>query len=140
MIKTLNLLEEKNNYLEKFVALNRLQLRKLQQNDFAELEDFRECRENILNIVKHIDARIEQRTENVPTDLIPPEAKVRLQSLLDGKDELVHTILAQDLEIMQIIESAKSQIIVELQSVKKVRKGISSYKSFNKKESVDEEA
>jgi hypothetical protein len=40
---------------------------------------------------------------------------------------------------MQIIEEAKSQIILELQTVRKNKKTIGSYKSGAKKETLDEE-
>ena len=139
MVKTLSLLEEKNNYFEKFIGLNKLELQRLSRSDFTDLQDFRESRENILNIIKHIDTMIESRTAEISPLIIPPEFKQRIRELLYAKDELVHTILAQDLEIMQIIDSAKSQIIIELQSVRKNKKTIGSYKSFNKKEILDEE-
>lgn len=141
MIKTLSLLEDKNSYLEKFIALNTIKLTKLSKSEFEDLEEFRESRENILNIIKHIDTLIEARTLELDPQSIPQSIKEKIAELLTEKDELVHTILSQDLEIMQIIDVAKSQIILELQSVRKVKKSIGSYKSFNKEEdSYDEEA
>ncbi len=139
MIRTITLLEEKNSYLEKFVGLNIMKLKKLNVGDFSDLEEFREERENILNIIKHIDMMIEARVADFTTTVIPNEYKNRTKDLLQAKDEFVHMILAQDLEIMQIIEQAKTQIIMELQTVRKNKKTIGSYKSFSKKEIIDEE-
>jgi hypothetical protein len=140
MNKTVEYLEEKNNYLEKFLGLNRDWLDRLTRGDFAELENFRENRENILNIVKHIDALIETHSNNTDPITVDDATKSRINKLLDRKDTLVRVILSQDLEIMELIEAAKSQIIRELTQVQKGRKTIGSYKSGNRKDIVDEEA
>lgn len=140
MIKTVQLLEDKNSYLEKFVALNTQKLKKLAAKDFNGLEEFRETRENILNIIKHIDDIIENRLKDLDVMLIPQETKNYIQGLLNQKDAYVHTILAQDLEIMEIIDEAKSHIIVELQKVGRSKKTMGSYKGFEEKEeTLDEE-
>ena len=140
MNKTIQLLEEKTAYLEKFLGLNSKWLNKLSQGDFGELESFRENRETILNIIKHIDALIEARSERIAPESVDEINKAKINGLLDRKDSLVKAILAQDLDIMQIIQSAKSMIITELQKVNKSKKTIRSYKSFNRKDTVDEKA
>jgi hypothetical protein len=140
MSKTVDYLEEKNMYLEKFLGLNRDWLDRLSRGDYAELESFRENRENILNIVKHIDALIDthsRREASVDTEF---SIKKHINTLLIRKDALVKAILSQDLEIMEMIELAKSQIILDLRGVQKGRKTIGSYKSHNRKETFDEEA
>ena len=140
MSKTITYLEEKNTYLEKFLGLNREWLDRLSRGDYAELESFRENRENILNIVKHIDALIEthsRREANLDSDIA---LKKHIHVLLIRKDALVKAILSQDLEIMEMIELAKSQIIIDLKGVQRGRKTIGSYKSYSRKETFDEEA
>jgi hypothetical protein len=139
MLKTIQLMEDKNAYLIKFMALNKAKLDKLAKNDFTELELFRDNRENILNIIKHIDGLIETRFKGIDVTMISTDTKKHIHKLLIEKDDYVRAILAQDLEIMQIIDHAKSQIITELQQVRKGRKTISSYKSYNKKETFNEE-
>lgn len=140
MNKTVDYLEEKNMYLEKFLGLNRDWLDRLSRGDYAEIESFRENRENILNIVKHLDALIETHSRKESAGEIELATKKTINSLLNRKDALVKAILSQDLEIMELISNAKSQIILELQNVQKGRKTIGSYKSFNRKEIVDEKA
>jgi hypothetical protein len=127
-------------YLEKFLGLNRDWLDKLSRGDYAELESFRENRENILNILKHLDALIETHSRKESAGEVELAIKKHINALLNRKDALVKAILSQDLEIMELIENAKSQIIIELKNVQKGRKTIGSYKSFNRKETVDEEA
>jgi hypothetical protein len=140
MTKTTDYLEEKNMYLEKFLGLNREWLDKLCRGDFAELESFRENRENILNIVKHLDALIEAHSRREAAHDVDISIKKHINLLLNRKDALVKAILSQDLEIMELVENAKSQIIIELKNVQKGRKTIGSYKSFNRKDTVDEKA
>ncbi len=140
MTKTIDYLREKNMYLEKFLGLNRDWLDKLSRGDYAELESFRENRENILNILKHLDALIETHSRKESAGEVELAIKKHINALLNRKDALVKAILSQDLEIMELIENAKSQIIIELKNVQKGRKTIGSYKSFNRKETVDEEA
>ena len=141
MTKTIGYLEEKNMYLEKFVGLNREWLDRLTCGNFTDVESFRENRENILNIIKHLDVLVDTHSRKMGSDEIDDSIKKRLNALLDRKDSLVKVILSQDLEIMELIETAKSQIIMELQKVRTVKKTLSSYKSTRKnKETVDEEA
>ena len=140
MTKTTDYLEEKNMYLEKFLGLNRNWLDRLTRGDYAELESFRENRENILNIIKHLDALIETHSRRESSVDVDVSIKKHITLLLHRKDALVKAILGQDLEIMELIENAKSQIIIELKSVQKGRKTIGSYKSFRRKDTVDEEA
>jgi len=140
MNRTIEYLEEKNMFLEKFLGLNREWLDRLTKGDFAELENFRESRENILNIVKHLDALIETHSNKIEPTSVDGGMKTRINSLLERKDTLVRVILSQDLEIMELVENAKSQIIRELTQVQRGRKTIASYKSSTRKETVDEEA
>ncbi len=140
MIKTIQLLQEKNNLLEKFVSLNRNKIQKLLVKDFSGLEEFREEREAMLNIVKHIDEMIDERMKDVNTISIPSEVKRKVQNFLELKDGHLHSILDQDLQIMQIIDEAKSQIILDLQTVRRNKKTIGSFKSYNPESNLDEEA
>ncbi|MDZ4678113.1 MAG: hypothetical protein SGI74_11475 [Oligoflexia bacterium] len=141
MTKTIKLIEEKNTYLEKFLGLNREWLGRLAVGDFGDLESFRENRENILNIVKHIDVLVDTQSQTIDAQDVDTTTRYRLNELLDHKDLLVKAILTQDLDIMQFIETAKSQIIIELRNVRQGRKTLSSYKSEKKNsESLDEKA
>lgn len=138
MIKMIEMLSEKNNYLEKFLGLNREWIDKLAQNDFSELEEFRENRESILNIVHHIDSVIESLSERLDIYEVCEAEKTKVTALLDRKDSLVKAILAQDLEIMQFIDAAKALIITELKKVAKNKKSIGSYKSGSRKDNINE--
>jgi hypothetical protein len=139
MIKTIQLLAEKNNFLEKFVNLNTNQIDRIKVKDFTDLEEFREAREGILKILIHIDTLVEQRTSDINPDQVPEEVKKRLSEILEKKDEYLSIILNQDLLIMQIIDEAKSELILDLQSVRKSKKTISSYKGNERQDILDED-
>src|SRR5689334_1631323 len=99
MTNTLKLLEEKNSYLEKFLGLNSQWLERLSRDDFGDIEEFRENREKILNIVKHIDTLIESHSAKMDASEVDDSVRRRINFLLERKDSLVKAILSQDLDI-----------------------------------------
>lgn len=140
MEKVINLLKERNKYLAKFSALNSAECSRMVEGSFERIDDFYTAREGILQIIKQIELMMEKRLANDNgVSLIPPSIKRLVGALLKERDELVNQILAQDLEILQLIDQAKNDIIHELQGLKKGRKVISSYKSGSKAPTLDEE-
>jgi hypothetical protein len=143
MTRTIELLTEKNLYFERFIGLNRDQMEKLNLGDFADLENFREQRESILNIIKRLDSLIEPQTHGIDFDTVSEALRTQIKTLLDRKEMLVKVILGQDLDIMQLIEQAKSNIIRDLQATTKSRKVVGAFKSgtgIRETDLVDEEA
>ena len=141
MQRIISLLQEKNHYLEKFYALNESELLNFSMGNFEALENFYNTRERILEIIKYLDGQLEQ--ENAATHdfsgVTTEERRLATESMRT-KDEYVARIIEQDLEVLACIEAAKSNIIRELQDVRRVRKAVGGYKSptFNKR--LDEEA
>ena len=139
MIQIINLLNHKNHFLEKFYSLNENELLNFARNDFSNLESFYQTREKILETIRYIDSEIDQLQQN--PDLQPSgDQKREASTALAIKEEYVSRILAQDLEILSCIESAKSSIIRELQEIRKARKVVGSYKSRQFTNRLDEEA
>lgn len=141
MLRIINLLEEKNHYLEKFYALNEIETINFAQGNFDGLETFYNTREKILEIMNYLDGQIEiaqQATENIQE--ITFDERRQMKESMAIKDQYVSRIIAQDLEVLACIEAAKSNIIRELQDVRRARKAVGGYKSptFNKR--LDEEA
>lgn len=140
MQRVITLLNEKNHYLEKFYSLNESELVFIKSGNFDNLDSFYETRERILEMIRYLDSELGvSQQESNPSDLSGDDRKTIVESLR-VKTEYVNRILAQDLEVLACIESAKSDIIRELQEVKKVKKAVSKYKmpSFHSK--LDEEA
>ena len=141
MDSIIQLLQEKNNNLEKFYRLNEAELENFAAGDFNHLEEFYSNREGLLTVVKKIDDMIEKSNETAAAgETISAEQKLIIHKALQYKNDLVNKILAQDLEILSVIEIEKSNMIKELTQVRATKKALGSYKSGTKKSNLDEEA
>lgn len=140
MEKLVNLMQEKNHYLEKFYSLNADELVNFGDGNFENVESFYRARDKILDLIRTIDEMIDAEAKVTPTPLTA-EAKTVVEKLLVQKDEWVTAILAQDLQVLSWIEKEKSNIIKELQTVGKAKKAVNGYHSGAKPASrVDEKA
>ena len=136
MLRIINLLNQKNHFLEKFYSLNEAELLNFTVGQFENLEAFYQSREKLIGLIKYLDEEIEKAsTENYTNK---ENYKLEIKEAMAIKDEYVNRILAQDLEILACIESAKSNIIKELQDIKKNKKAVGSYKSKSFQRRLDE--
>ncbi len=138
MLRIIDLLNHKNHYLEKFYSLNETEILNFSKSDFSHLEAFYQDREKILETIRYIDEQID--SEQTRIFEVNVAHKRSIAEALAIKEEYVSRILAQDLEILSCIESAKSSIIRELQDIRKARKAVGSYKSKTFNNRLDEEA
>lgn len=137
----IELLNEKNFCLEKFIRVNESELENFKAGNFNNLEDFYATREGLLEIIKRIDIIIDEKNQ-IPVDvaLISADFKKEILEAQKCKNDLVAQILQQDLEILSALENAKSDIIRELSAVRSNKKAIGSYKSGLSTTRLDEEA
>ena len=140
MQEVVNLLEEKNICLKRFIDINSKQLEFIQAGNFDDLDNFYAARENILEIIQRVDEMIEIASLNFIEEENTEDVKNSIRKSINEKGDLVNRILAQDLEILSKIDTAKSEIIKDLAGVKASRKAIGAYKSGNKDHKLDEEA
>jgi hypothetical protein len=143
MLRIITLLNQKNHYLEKFYSLNEGEILNFSKGIFENLESFYQTREKILDMIKYLDSELDlaqRNTDEAAAQSLKPEERRLIKEGLAVKDEYVSRILAQDLEILSCIESAKSMIIRELQDVRRSRKVVGSYKSKTFNRRLDEEA
>lgn len=131
MIRLIQFLNEKNHFLEKFYALNEKQISLLESGQIDEIEKFYNQREDLLKILKYIDAEIynAHTTHKEMKQAYAEEEKTEIRSSLRTKEIYVRKIVDQDLIILSLIDEAKSRIIKELQEVQKARKAMAGYKS-----------
>lgn len=130
MIRLIQFLNEKNHFLEKFFALNESEIVRLQQGDFEGLETFYNQREDLLKIIKYIDSEI-HKSHRLHKDVngeYSDNEKREIRESLRAKEAYVKRILEQDLQVLGLIDEAKSQIITELQGIRKARKALNGYK------------
>jgi uncharacterized SAM-dependent methyltransferase len=141
MLRIISLLEEKNHYLEKFYALNEKETVNFARGNFDSLEVFYNTREKILEIMNYLDGQIEIAQASMDNAAeITAEEKMQMKQSMSIKDQYVSRIIAQDLEVLACIEAAKSNIIRELQEVRRGRKAVGGYKSPTFDNRLDEEA
>ena len=134
------LLKDKNYHLEKFYTLNEQELINFVDGNFDNLEVFYQSREVILDLIRCIDRMIESASEESQVVNVSAEMKKEILNYMDAKNDLVSRILAQDLQILSVIESEKSNIIKELRQVQSAKKAVGSYKSGDASNKLDEEA
>lgn len=137
----INLLKDKNYHLEKFLQLNEGELLNFTEGNFDGLEVFYQSRETILDLVRCIDRLIEAAasTENDAAS-VSDAHKREIVGCMNAKNDLVTRILAQDLQILSVIEQEKSSIIKELRTVQTAKKAIGGYKSGDAPAKLDEKA
>ena len=140
MENIIELLKEKNHFLEKFSKLNETELVKFDEGDFDSLEKFYSSRERLLAIVGQLDFMIEQQSSVEFYEDISKDKKSEVVRVFDHKNALVTKIVSQDLQILSCIDNEKSQIIKDLSNLKTSKKVLGSYKSGGKTNSLDEKA
>lgn len=127
-MRIITLLNQKNHYLEKFYSLNETELLNFVTGNFNSMESFYQMRDKILDMIKYLDKEVELAQLQMDSP-VTPEVKAQVKEALAIKDEYVNRILSQDLDILTCIESAKSNIIRELQDIKKAKSAMGRYKS-----------
>lgn len=141
MKEVINLLEQKNQHLERFYKHNESEILNFYDGNFDNLERFYQAREVILDMISCLDKMIDEAQIQLPlSQTLTDDDKKQVIRALDKKNDLVTQILSQDLQILSLIESAKSDIIKELSQVKAAKKAVGSYKSGSKEPQLDEKA
>ena len=131
MIRLIQFLNEKNHFLEKFYTLNESEITRLEAGKFDDLELFYNQREDLLKIIKYIDAEI-HKAHMLHKDIVgqfSEEQKTEIRESMRTKEAYVRRILEQDLQVLGMIDDAKSTIIKELQGMQKTRRALTGYKS-----------
>lgn len=130
MNRLVQFLNEKNHFLEKFYSVNEEQITLLENFQFDKIDQFYNQREDLLKIINYIDAEIYRahlQFKEMNMGFTEIE-KSQIRESMKIKEIYVKKILEQDLIVLSLIDEAKSQIIKELQEVKKARKAMAGYK------------
>ena len=140
--RLITLVYEKNHYLEKFYSLNEKELVNFLTGNFENLEGFYQSREQILEMIRYVDLQIDKTHNDVlrTGQDLHDTIKRELKKAMKIKDEYVERIIHQDLDVLACIDKAKTEIIRELQSLKKNKKAVSGYRMPDFQKTLDEEA
>ncbi len=140
MDTVVGLLKDKNYHLEKFLQLNENELANFIQGNFDGLEIFYQARETILDLVRCIDRLVDTASQGAENKEVSNHDKTEIMKCMQEKSELVTRILEQDLQILSLIEQAKSDIIRDLSQTQLSRKAVGAYKSGSSVSKLDEKA
>lgn len=137
MERIISLLKEKNDYLEKFHAVNEHELINFAAGDFENVELFYQTRDKILELINCVDGLIEEENERMVVG-VTEARRAEAARLFAEKDSLVETILAQDLQIIEYIEKEKSNIIRELRSTQTARRAVGAYANIERAKALED--
>jgi hypothetical protein len=140
MERVIELLKEKNSYLEKFLIINEHELINVGEGNFDNIEAFYQAREKMLEQIRSTDHLILEHNSRLVSGDISQAAKFEVEGLLKAKDEWVEAILAQDLKILSFVEREKSNIIKELRTTAQARKAVGAYRGTELSYQLDEKA
>ncbi len=131
MIRLVQLLTEKTHFLEKFYTLNETQIAELENGHFDKIEKFYNQREDILKILKHLDAEVNRAhmLHKEISGVFTETDKAAFNECMRIKEMFVEKIIDQDMQVLSLIDEAKSKIIRELQDVRLAKKAMHGYKT-----------
>jgi hypothetical protein len=137
MIEFIEFMQERNNYLIRFHNLNKEQIVAIKQRNIDGIDAFYEKRQAILDVIDVLDEKIQVSVQQHSTITVEQKAIASKEILF--RDELIHDILKQDLEVISLIEQEKQYLFEEMNQLKKSRKAVSAYSSKSRKSSYDKE-
>jgi len=130
MIRIVQLLTEKNHFLEKFFTINEKQIARLEAGHYDDIEQFYNKREDLIKILKHLDQEVlKSHTQHKEINgVFTATDKASLRECMRIKEMFVERIVDQDMQVLALIDEAKSKIIRELQDVRLAKKAMAGYK------------
>jgi len=138
MERVIALLREKNHCLEKFYWLNEQELINFGGGNFESVEAFYQAREKILGQIQCLDGMLSDESARTSAN-VSDQLREEASALLQSKDELVKSILAQDLQVIEYIEKEKSNIIRELRSTKHAQRAVGAYANAERMRTLEGE-
>ena len=130
MKKVLELLNEKNFYLERFLEESKKERGRFKARRFENLDSLYQKREQILAYIHSIDSRIGEICENNGEELLAQPNKKDVQELLSKIKTNVRSIMEEDIEIISYIENEKTKIIREISQTREGRRALNGYKAI----------
>ena len=106
-----DLLEKKNSYLLEFHKINTEEMDRLAEGRADNLETFYYSREILLNAIDKLDKRIQERDDGNEDQSVGAPEKKKLKEILNLKNNMVLSILDQDLTILSLVEKLNQQSI-----------------------------
>jgi len=129
MSQIVELLKEKNYYLERFLAESQKERSSFKARRFENLDTLYRTREQIIDNIQSIDFRIQELCGDGTPENIDDGTKDEVRKLLAKIKHNVRYIMEEDLTIISSIEREKTKIIREISNSKEGRRALNAYKS-----------
>ena len=108
MDRVIELLQEKNQCLQRFYLMTEREMPNFVNGDFDNLEKFYSNREALLELIQKIDELVERSHELQGEGIeITQQTKDVVEKVLREKNDLTHRILQQDMEVLSIIDGGQ---------------------------------
>jgi hypothetical protein len=137
MERVIALLKEKNDYLEKFYAVNEHELINFTAGDFENVEIFYQTRDKFLDLIRCIDGLLEEENTRIHVN-VSETGRAEVVRLFNEKDKIVALILSQDLQVLEHIEKEKSKIIRDLRGTQQARRAVGAYASLERAKALED--
>jgi hypothetical protein len=130
MSKVLELLKEKNFYLERFLEESKKERGRFKARKFENLDQLYNKREQILLNIQSIDRRIADICEKEQGEHLNPPKRGEVAAMLEQIKGNVRSIMEEDLQIISFVENEKTKIIKEIGNTKEGRRVLKGYKAL----------
>lgn len=129
---------QKKHFLEEFLKITNDGIVCFSLGNVDGIDDFYLKRESIIEILRQLDDKISLAEKNFNENR-SLALKTEIKQLRMDIQEITQNILSKDLVVLDLIKKAKSEINTHLQSLKKNKKVVSSYKTKVDRHQLDEE-
>lgn len=126
----IKLLEEKNAHLEMFLSVSEKERKAFKARNFENLEFLYQIREDILDNVRTLDAKIEGYSLETDKSLLTEADRSKIVACLAKREQLTHQILEQDLVILSCVDNEKSNMLKKMSSLRDGRRLVKAYRSL----------
>ncbi len=129
---------QKKHFLEEFLKITNDGIAHFSLGNIDSIDDFYLNRESIIEILQRLDDKISQSERNFDENR-SLSSITEIKQLQIDIQEITQNILSKDLIALDLITQAKAEITTHLQSLKKNKKVVSSYKTKVEHHQLDEE-
>lgn len=126
----IKLLEEKNAHLEMFLSVSEKERKAFKARNFENLEFLYQVREDILDNVRTLDAKIEGYSLETDKSLLTEEDRGKIVACLAKREQLTHQILEQDLVILSCVDNEKSNMLKKMSNLRDGRRLVKAYRAL----------
>lgn len=128
-MEVLKVLKSKNLCLNNLLTECTKFLNSAQNGDLSCLDDFQKKRASTIKALDLYDRKINELIEKLPAADRTPELQQAIKQTQSLKDQLTHSIITLDEEIISLIKEERNRLLKELTSVDRSSQMVKKFKS-----------